>query len=900
LTAQPPQNNGYGVTCSPNQYPQFRMNSRQVRQLFFDYFRRQGHEIYPSAPIVNKDDPTLLFTNAGMNQFKDLFTGDKPATHPRVANTQKCLRVSGKHNDLEEVGYDTYHHTMFEMLGNWSFGDYFKDVAIPLAWKFITEECGIDPSLLYVTVFEGDEANGLPRDMESVAVWKQFLPEDRILFFSAKDNFWEMGDTGPCGPCTEIHIDLRSAADKAQLPGAQVVNTGHSEVIEIWNVVFIQFNRKLDGKLDPLPLKSVDTGMGFERLNMVLQGVTSTYDTDVFTPIRKHLEALTGLVYGKDKMTDVALRVAMDHIRAITFTIADGQLPSNTGAGYVVRRLIRRASRYGFQYLGLREPFLWNLVPLLAEQFQGVFNEVASQQGFIQQVLRQEEANFLQTLERGTRRFEEYMAAQDSDTRVINGAFAFELYDTYGFPPDLTRLMATESGWTMDEEGFDAQMAAQRARSQAAAAQETGDWVELQPASLPLFLGYETLTLEAEVVKYRRIRTKKGDQYQLVLDRTPFYAESGGQVGDTGWLAQAGQRIRVLDTKKENDLIVHWVESLPSDLGGSWVATVDAPRRAAIRANHSATHLLHAALRSVLGAHVEQRGSLVGPDYLRFDFSHFNRMTEDELARVEALVNEKIAEQLPLEELRDVPLDDAKAMGAMALFGEKYGDRVRVIRFGGSYSTELCGGTHVRNTSDIRVFKITSEGSVAAGVRRIEAVTGSAALAWFGQQVELLAQVRDAMRNPKDLVQAINALQEQNKELQKTLDSLVDQVLEQQADALAATATLSPGGIAFLVQRVDVPTADAFKRLGGILRRRVPRSVVVLGAIVADKPQISVSISDDLAGQPHLNAQVLIKPLAAHIQGGGGGQAVAASAGGKNKEGLELALQEARSWVSAY
>jgi len=878
------------------------MDSKRVRATFLDFFRSKGHAIVPSAPIVNKDDPTLLFTNAGMNPFKDIFTGHRAPTDLRVADTQKCLRVSGKHNDLEEVGHDTYHHTMFEMLGNWSFGDYFRTEAIHWAWELLVDVYKIDPSRIYATVFGGDAAENLDRDTASEAIWLEHLPADHILYGSKKDNFWEMGDTGPCGPCTEIHVDLRTEEEIAALPGRQLVNESHPQVIEIWNLVLIQFNRRADGSLETLEMKSIDTGMGFERLCMVLQGKTSTYDIDLFQHLRSFLERTYGCVYGRDHMESVAMRVALDHIRAIAFTIADGQLPSNTGAGYVIRRLIRRAVRYGYRYLNIQEPFLHRLLPLLKDEYGDVFPELARQADFVAQIVEQEERNFLAKLARGTQLFDDYIQAQTAGgaEKRIDGRFAFELYDTFGFPADLTELMARELGWEFDTVGFDAAMAEQKARSKAAAAVQTGDWVELLDGVSTEFMGYDTLELATEVVKHRTVRTKKGDIFQLVLSRTPFYAESGGQVGDTGTLTQGTTTIRVIDTQKENDLIVHLVDKLPESLDGEWVAQVDADRRRNIRSNHSATHLLHAALRQVLGTHVEQRGSYVNDHYLRFDFSHFKKVEAEELAQIEAIVNAKVAAAIPRQEHRNMPIDRAKAMGAMALFGEKYGDHVRVIQFDPAFSTELCGGTHVDNTLEIRTFKITSEAAVAAGIRRIEALTADSALHWFEDKAAQLERLSALLKNPQQIEKALANLIEQNQQLAKRYEQLRQQQLTQQVHGFRTQPTGTVGDLQYVVAQVDAETADELKYLTFELIKSETRpsiAAALLGTIVDGKPQLSLIYRDDVAQKPAADAAALIRQLGKHIQGGGGGQKFYATAGGKNPDGLHAALVEGESAV---
>lgn len=870
------------------------MTAATLRQRFLDFFASKGHTIVPSAPLINKDDPTLLFINAGMNPFKDVLTGAKPVEHPRIADTQKCLRVSGKHNDLEEVGFDTYHHTFFEMLGNWSFGDYFKEGAIDLAWQFLTEELQLDTNKLYVTVFGGDTTDGLPADAEAEAFWKSRLPAERILRFGRKDNFWEMGDTGPCGPSSEIHIDLRSPEEQTKQPAAELVNNNHPQVIEIWNLVFIQFNRKADGRLETLQMRSIDTGMGLERLALVLQGKQSTYDTDLFAPLFAALRLITGHTYtGGMGMPDVALRVAVDHVRAAAFTIADGQLPSNTGAGYVVRRLIRRALRYGYQYLGVREPFLSGVATQLIVNMGDYFKELNKQRQFIEIAIRLEEQSFLKTLDRGTKRFEEYLA-QSNPEKTVAGDFAFELYDTYGFPVDLTQLMAKENGWTVDMPGFEAGLAAQRARSKADQTSETDDWSVVHPGPLPVFVGYTQLVVKTTIRQHRAVKTKKGTVHHVVLAETPFYAESGGQVGDTGWLTNGSERLRVFDTQRENELIVHVTDQAPQDAAGTWTAAVDGDRRAKIVANHSATHLLHAALRRVLGTHVEQRGSWVGPDALRFDFSHPAKPSTDELAEVERLVNEKIGAAIPLEEYVGVPLAEAQAMGAMALFGEKYGDTVRVIRFGETYSTELCGGTHVQNTVAIRYFRLTSEGSVAAGIRRIEAVTGDAAFAYVEAHLAQLAAVSALLKNPQDVVAALEKTLLQQKELERQLAAARNELLGQQKQALLASVAQF-GSLAGIVAEAHVAAPDELKALAFQVLQAKPQTVVVLGAVLGDKPLLNALVPDALTDR--VQAGAIIKAVAPHIQGGGGGKPGFASAGGKHPAGLGAALDAARAYL---
>jgi alanyl-tRNA synthetase len=869
------------------------MDSRTVRQTFLDFFKSKGHEIVPSAPVVNRDDPTLMFVNAGMNPFKDIFTGHKSPTFLRVADTQKCLRVSGKHNDLEEVGRDTYHHTFFEMLGNWSFGDYFRTEAIAWAWELLVDVFKIDPNRLYTTFFSGDEISGLSPDIDSEREWKQLLPADRVLGFSKRYNFWEMGDTGPCGPCTEIHIDLRSEAERAALDGRELVNQDHPQVIELWNLVLIQFNRKAGGELEELHMKSIDTGMGFERLCMVLQGKQSNYDTDIFTPLLSEMEGMLGVRYGLNEPTDIALRVAADHLRAVCFTIADGQLPGNSGPGYVIRRLIRRASRYGYKFLGANAPYLYRLVPALVAQMGHQFPELQRQRQLIGQILEQEEKNFIDKLTRGSLRFDDYLARHiHIEKKIVEGQFAFELFDTFGFPFDLTQLMAQEAGWQVDVEGFEAAMAQQRQRSRKAAEKAAGDWVFVQPnADLPSFTGYDSLVEATHITRYRMVKSAKSSEHHLTIDRCPFYAESGGQVGDTGFLDNGEEQIAVLDTYKENELIVLRVDHLPENPAGTWKAQVDAERRRRIRAHHSATHLLQAALRQVLGTHVEQRGSLVGPDYLRFDFSHFQKVEPAELRAIERLVNEQISAALPCEELRNVPFAEAQQLGAMALFGEKYGEFVRVIRFGANFSTELCGGTHVANTLEIRYFRIRSESSIAAGIRRIEALASDAALDFLETEARTLAELRQHFPVQQPILVSVLKVLEEKKELEKKLATLRNQQLMLIRDRLIAAATSSAEGLNAIVALVEVVSGDEMKQLAFELRKISRQTVICLGSLVNDKPLLTVILSEDLNPNTDLNAKTLVNLFAKAIEGGGGGQDFYATAGGKYPGGLMQALK---------
>ena len=873
--------------------------SKEIRQSFLDFFQSKAHSIVASAPIVIKDDPTLMFTNAGMNQFKDNFLGIKEPKAPRLADTQKCLRVSGKHNDLEEVGHDTYHHTMFEMLGNWSFGDYYKKEAIEWAWEYLTEVEGIDPENLYATIFGGDEELGLGEDSEALEEWKKWLPEERILRCGKKDNFWEMGDVGPCGPCSELHVDVRSDAEKAEVPGAQLVNMDHPQVIEVWNLVFMEFNKDSSGSLNSLPAKNVDTGMGLERLVMVLQGKTSNYDTDLFTPYIEFLEKELGCSYGRSEEEAIAIRVVMDHLRAVSFAIADGELPSNTGAGYVIRRILRRASRYGFQFLGLTTPFIYRLVDVLVSVYDQIFPELSAQADFIRTTIHQEEKSFLRTLARGTQLFEDYLTSNsEREDKQIEGAFAFKLYDTFGFPLDLTDLMAREKGWTVDMAGFDAQMEIQRNRARAASQIKAGDWVDVIPMEgLPTFTGYDQTTDEVRIVRHRTSEAKSGSIYQVVLDTTPFYAEGGGQVGDTGWLRKGEASIRVIDTKKENDLIVHFVKSLPEDAGGTWIAEVDTDRRRLIKANHSATHLLHAALRKVLGTHVEQRGSLVNDKLLRFDFSHPTKLTPEEVAEIEKIVNAKIAEGIQLDEHREVPIAEAKGMGAMALFGEKYGETVRVIVFDREYSVELCGGIHVKNTQEIRLFKLVSEGSIAAGVRRVEAYTSDRALAHLSGQVDIMQQLNELLHNPKDPVKALQELLNKQKKLEKDMQKLQQELVGGMKDDLLKQIK-TVNGRNLLAAKVDAPNPKELKTLAFDLVKDLENGVLVLAGDFGGKVNLIVALSKDLAETGDLHAGNLVREIAKEVGGGGGGQGHFASAGGKNPSGIPAALAKAEELIS--
>ncbi len=871
------------------------MTAKEIRQTFFDFFASKEHKIVPSAPIVNKDDPTLMFTNAGMNQFKDFFLGNQAPTHRRVADTQKCLRVSGKHNDLEEVGKDGYHHTMFEMLGNWSFGDYFKKEAIEWSWELLTKVYKLPADRLYATVFEGSAPENLEADDEALELWQQWLPADHIIYGNKKDNFWEMGDQGPCGPCSEIHIDLRSEKERKMQDGAELVNAGDPRVVEIWNNVFIQFNRKADGTLEELPEKHVDTGMGFERLTMALQGKLATYDTDIFMPVIQFIQNESGIKYQNsyehDAMTDIAMRVVADHIRAVIFTIADGQLPGNSGAGYVVRRILRRAVRYYFSFLGIKEPFLCRIVPMLADSFAQVFPEVKAQESQLIKIIQAEEKAFLNTLDLGLRRFAELSVSNNT----IAGEDAFELYDTYGFPIDLTRLMAEEKGWTIDEVGFNKAMQAQKDRARAAAQKETGDWHIVKSGEETEFVGYDTTQVPStNVLKFRTVKTKKESQFQVVLQTTPFYAESGGQAGDKGHLVFQNERIVVLDTIKQNDLIIHVVEKLPSDITTTVSALVDEKKRKATSSNHSATHLMHSALHRILGNHALQKGQDVDDQRLRFDFSHFQKVTDEEIRLIETMVNQKIRENIQLDENRQVPIDEAKNMGATMLFGEKYGDHVRVITFDSEYSRELCGGTHVKATGEIGLFKIVSESAVAAGIRRLEAVTAGNAESYLLSEISELQEVRNLLKGQQHITKAIGSLIDENKALKKQIESLVaDQAGNLKSELRNKVQEVH--GVKLIAAKVPIQDSGAIKTLAYQLEQEIGDIVIVLGAQIEDKAQLMVAISRNLTeANSTLHAGNIVRELAKDIQGGGGGQPFFATAGGKNIDGLEKAINRAK------
>jgi len=870
------------------------MNSKDIRTKFLNFFEGKNHKIVPSAPMVIKDDPTLMFTNAGMNQFKEFFLGNSVAKYTKVADTQKCLRVSGKHNDLEEVGKDTYHHTMFEMLGNWSFGDYFKNEAINWAWEFLTEICNIDRTRLYVSVFEGsNDADNLELDKEAFDLWKAIVPEEKIIMGDKKDNFWEMGDQGPCGPCSEIHVDLRSKEEREKMPGAALVNQDHPLVVEIWNLVFIQYNRKANGKLEALPAKHIDTGMGFERLCMVLQGVQSNYDTDVFTPIIREIETTTNSEYGKNEEKDIAIRVIADHIRAVSFSIADGQLPSNTGAGYVIRRILRRAIRYGFTFLDTKEPFMYLLVKVLAHNLGTAFPELKSQRQLIENVIREEEHSFLKTLEQGLVLLDKVIA--ETKGRLVDGHRAFELYDTFGFPIDLTALILSEKGFNLDEKGFEEAMQAQKNRSKSASEISKEDWTVLINKSEQEFVGYDELNIQVKLTKYRKVNSKKdGDHYQLVLNKTPFYPEGGGQVGDKGYLeVPNGDVVYILDTKKENNEIIHITSNLPKHLEETLTAVVDKKQRQRTARNHTATHLLNQALREILGKHVEQKGSAVHSKQLRFDFSHFAKLTHEELRDVENFVNARIDEQLPLQENRKVPVKQALKEGAMALFGEKYGDAVRTIRFG--KSVELCGGTHVSNTSEIWHFKITSESAIAAGIRRIEAITSDAVKDFYQDNNRKLFRIRELFKGTKDVVKSVTSLQEENIMLKKEIEGLLkDKARNLKGELEEALEVID--GIQFLAQKVDLD-ANGIKDLAFKLGQNKDNLFLLLASEQNGKAILGCYISKELVAQRNLNAGVVVRELGKYIQGGGGGQAFFATAGGKNPAGLNEALAKAKDYL---
>lgn len=871
------------------------MNSKEIRKAFLDFFASKEHQIVSSAPMVVKNDPTLMFTNAGMNQFKDIFLGNQPAKSVRIADTQKCLRVSGKHNDLEEVGHDTYHHTMFEMLGNWSFGDYFKEDAINWAWELLHDVLKIPADRMYASVFEGSDDDKLERDNEAFDLWRKYLPADRIINGSKKDNFWEMGDTGPCGPCSEIHVDLRDDEERAKNPGRDQVNKDNPLVIEIWNLVFIQFNRKADGRLEELPDKHVDTGMGFERLCMVVQNKKSNYDTDVFQTTIAKIASLSNKKYGENLQADIAMRVIADHLRAISFSIADGQLPSNNKAGYVIRRILRRAVRYGYTFLDFKEPFIWKLVEVLKEQMGDAFPELVSQQGLIENVIREEEESFLRTLETGIRLLDELVAkAKLAGKTEVGGEDAFTLYDTFGFPFDLTSLILREKGMSVDEAGFNSEMEKQKSRSRNAAAQETDDWVELKKIEQVEFVGYDELETEVQISRYRKATQKGKEFYHLVFDKTPFYGESGGQIGDSGYILADGHRTKIVDTLKENNLTIHIANKLPENPVATFTAVVDNGKRKLTMNNHTATHLLDHALREVLGTHVEQKGSLVNSEYLRFDFSHFQKVTKEELDRIQVRVNEMVRENLVLEESREVAFDQAKDLGAIMLFGEKYGDFVRVIKFG--ESVELCGGTHVPATGQIGSFIITSESAISAGVRRLEAITADRAEEFVRKHLDELSEVKVLLNNTQNLKKSVEDVLSQNSHLQKQIEEFerkaasgIKQELKNKVQQI--------NGVNVIAEVIQLDSAQALKDLAFQLKGEVDNLFLALGSAIGGKPSITVMIADQLVAEKGLNAGTIVREAAKEMQGGGGGQAFYATAGGKDLSGLSAAVEKAKSFV---
>ena len=877
------------------------MKSQDIRKAYLQFFESKGHLIVPSAPIVLKDDPTLMFNNSGMAQFKEFFLGNGTPKNARIADTQKCLRVSGKHNDLEDVGFDTYHHTMFEMLGNWSFGDYFKKEALDWAWEFLTEVLKLDKDRLYVSVFEGNPAENVPFDQNAFDIWKQYVSEDRIILGNKKDNFWEMGDQGPCGPCSEIHIDLRSTEERAKISGRDLVNADHPQVVEIWNNVFMEFNRKADGSLEKLPAQHVDTGMGFERLCMAMQNVTSNYDTDVFTPLIRKVEEITGLKYTSNEVkniseeqnkTNIAIRVVVDHVRAVAFAIADGQLPSNTGAGYVIRRILRRAIRYGFTFLGTKEPFINKLVAVLATQMGEFFPEIKSQQQLVTNVIREEEASFLRTLEQGLQLLDKVVA--ETKGKEVSGAKAFELYDTFGFPIDLTALILREKGYSFNETEFELELQKQKARSRAASEVSTEDWNVLIPGNIETFVGYDQVENQVKITRIRKVDSKKdGVLYQIVLDNTPFYPEGGGQVGDKGTLVSANESIEIIDTKKENNLILHFAKQLPENVTANFVAQVNTDLRSSTSKNHSATHLMHLALRNILGTHVEQKGSLVNPNYLRFDFSHFSKVSDEELRQVENSVNAQIEAQLQLVEHRNIPIKEALDKGAMALFGEKYGDNVRMIEFGDS--KELCGGIHVKNSAEIWHFKIISEGAVAAGIRRIEAITGDAVKEYYTAQENTLAEIKGVLKNPQDILKSVATLQDDNAKLKKQLELLLKEKIDGLKNALV-TEFQEINGVSFLAKQMDL-SMSATKDLAQAVGTAKPNAFVFLASIEDNTPNIHCYIAKELVTEKGLNAGTVIRELGKYIDGNGGGQPFFASGKGKNVNGIQEAMDKVVAYI---
>jgi len=868
------------------------MTAKEIRQSFLEFFKEKKHEFIASSPMVVKDDPTLMFINAGMNQFKDLFLGNSEVKHTRVCNSQKCLRVSGKHNDLEEVGVDTYHHTMFEMLGNWSFGDYFKKEAIEWAWEFLTKVCEINQDSLYVTVFEGAKDDGLDFDQEAYEYWEKIVPKERILMGNKKDNFWEMGASGPCGPCSEIHVDIRSNEEKEKISGKDLVNNDHPQVIEIWNLVFMEFNRLASGDLEKLPAKHVDTGMGFERLAMVLQGKQSNYDSDVFTPLIDKIVEISGVKYtsAEKSETDIAIRVIADHVRAVSFAIADGQMPSNNGAGYVIRRILRRAVRYGYSKLNLSKPFIYKLVDILSNQMGEFFPELERQKELAEKVIKEEEQNFLRTLDKGIEKFNNYAK---SASNKVEGDFAFELLDTYGFPIDLTELLAKEQGLEVDQNGFKIALEAQKQRSRKATSIQVEDWVIVNKGEGE-FVGYDNIEVESKILRYRGIKQKGKDGYQVELNQTPFYPEGGGQVGDSGVLIDGNQKFGIQDTKKENGVILHFMNQLPSNPSASFKSMINKAKRVATNANHTATHLVHHALREVLGDHVEQKGSLVNEKNLRFDFSHFQKVTDEELEKIENLVNNAIRQNYILEEDRSCSIEEAKSKGAMALFGEKYGEKVRVVKFGDS--VELCGGTHVSSTAQIGKFIFITETAVAAGIRRIEAITSTKADEYINNELSLLDDVRTLCKNPKNLTKHLESLLRQNSDLQKEIDKLLkDKAKNLKSELLASSKNIN--GVNFIASKINLDSSDAIKDLAFQMRSEVDNLFMVLGAEVKGKPNLTVVVSESLVKEKGLNAGAIIRELAKEIQGGGGGQPFYATAGGKNISGLDNALKKAESLV---
>tara|TARA_B100001173_G_scaffold217907_1_gene188431 strand:- start:381 stop:2987 length:2607 start_codon:yes stop_codon:yes gene_type:complete len=868
------------------------MTSNDIRKEFLDFFKEKKHQFVASSPMVVKDDPTLMFINAGMNQFKDLFLGNSEIKHTRICNSQKCLRVSGKHNDLEEVGVDTYHHTMFEMLGNWSFGDYFKKEAIEWAWEFLTKVCKINQDSLYVTVFEGAKDDGLDFDQEAYEYWEKIVPKERILMGNKKDNFWEMGASGPCGPCSEIHVDIRSNEEKEKISGKDLVNNDHPQVIEIWNLVFMEFNRLASGDLEKLPAKHVDTGMGFERLAMVLQGKQSNYDSDVFTPLIDKIVEISGVKYtsAEKSETDIAIRVIADHVRAVSFAIADGQMPSNNGAGYVIRRILRRAVRYGYSKLNLAKPFIYSLVDVLSNQMGEFFPELERQKELAAKVIKEEEQNFLRTLDKGIEKFNNYA---NSASKKVEGNFAFELLDTYGFPIDLTELLAKEKGLEVDQNGFKIALEAQKKRSRKATSIQVEDWIHVHEGE-GKFVGYDTLEVESKILRYRAVKQKGKDLYQVELNQTPFYSEGGGQVGDTGVLIDGDQKFGIQDTKKENGVILHFMNQLPSNPSASFKSIVNKTKRVATNSNHTATHLVHHALREVLGDHVEQKGSLVNEKNLRFDFSHFQKVTDEELEKIEDLVNQSIRQNYALEEDRSCSIEDAKSKGAMALFGEKYGDKVRVVKFGDS--VELCGGTHVSSTAQIGKFIFITETAVAAGIRRIEAITSTKADEYINNELSLLDDVRTLCKNPKNLTKHLESLLRQNSDFQKQIDKLLrDKAKNLKSELMTLTKNIN--GVNFIASKINLDSSDAIKDLAFQMRSEVDDLFMVLGAEVKGKPNLTVVVSESLVKEKGLNAGAIIRDLAKEIKGGGGGQPFYATAGGKDVSGLDNALKKAEAFI---